>query len=81
MLGILAVVEDAFERGEERVDLGLGGQHYKLRFADRNDPVESTNLIPGGYTNDPDARPSDTAKDAEAATLRAADQHRTAVFE
>lgn len=53
MLGILAVIEDAFERGEERVHLGLGGRHYKLRFADRNDPVESTNLIPGGIRTIP----------------------------
>jgi CelD/BcsL family acetyltransferase involved in cellulose biosynthesis len=48
MLGILAVIEEAFERGEDRVDLGLGEQHYKRRFADGNDPVAWTILIPTG---------------------------------
>jgi CelD/BcsL family acetyltransferase involved in cellulose biosynthesis len=48
MLGILAVIEDAFERGEDCVDLGLGEQHYKLRFADDNDLVAWTILIPAG---------------------------------
>ncbi len=48
MLGILAVIEEAFERGEDRVDLGLGEQHYKQRFADGNDPVAWTILMPTG---------------------------------
>ena len=48
MLGILTVIEDAFERGEDCVDLGLGEQHYKLRFADGNDPVAWTILVPAG---------------------------------
>jgi CelD/BcsL family acetyltransferase involved in cellulose biosynthesis len=48
MLGILAVIEDAFARGEDHVDLGLGDQHYKQRFADANYPVASTILIPAG---------------------------------
>lgn len=48
MLGVLAVIEDAFERGETQVDLGLGEQHYKLRFADGSDPVAWTILIPAG---------------------------------
>jgi CelD/BcsL family acetyltransferase involved in cellulose biosynthesis len=39
MLGLLGAVEDAFERGERTLDLGLGEQQYKLRFADGNDPV------------------------------------------
>jgi CelD/BcsL family acetyltransferase involved in cellulose biosynthesis len=47
-VGLLAVIEDAFERGEDRVDLGLGEQRYKLRFADGNDPVAWTILIPAG---------------------------------
>lgn len=34
MLGILATIERAFEQGERDVDLGLGAQPYKLRFAD-----------------------------------------------
>jgi len=48
MLGLLAVIEDAFERGEDHIDLGLGEQHYKLRFADGDDPVAWTILIPAG---------------------------------
>ena len=47
-LGVLAVIEDALERGDERFDLGLGEQAYKLRFADGNDPVAWTILIPAG---------------------------------
>ena len=34
-LGILAAIEDAFSRGEQRIDLGAGEQDYKLRFAGR----------------------------------------------
>ena len=39
MLGLLGAIEDAFERGDQTLDLGLGEQQYKLRFADGNDPV------------------------------------------
>jgi CelD/BcsL family acetyltransferase involved in cellulose biosynthesis len=39
MLGLLGAIEDAFERGDRRLDFGLGEQRYKLRFADGNDPV------------------------------------------
>jgi CelD/BcsL family acetyltransferase involved in cellulose biosynthesis len=39
MLGILDAIEDAFARGEQRMDLGPGAQPYKLRFADGTDPV------------------------------------------
>lgn len=45
MLGILYAIEDAFARGERRVDLGAGEQHYKQRLADGNDPVAWTILI------------------------------------
>lgn len=48
MLGILDVIEDAFERVEEYVDLGPEEQQYKLRFADGSDPVAWTILIPAG---------------------------------
>lgn len=48
MLGILAVIEDAFERGQDVVDLGLGEQHYKRRFADGSAPVGWTMLMPVG---------------------------------
>ncbi|MHB1469468.1 MAG: GNAT family N-acetyltransferase [Solirubrobacteraceae bacterium] len=48
MLGILYSIEDAFERGERRIDLGGGDQPYKLRFADGNDPlVWSVLVVPG----------------------------------
>jgi CelD/BcsL family acetyltransferase involved in cellulose biosynthesis len=48
MLGILDAIEDAFERGEQRMDLGPGAQPYKLRFADGVDPVSWWVLIPPG---------------------------------
>ena len=48
MLGILDVIEDAFARGERRMDLGPGAQPYKLRFADGTDPVAWWVLIPPG---------------------------------
>lgn len=48
MLGILDAIEEGFERGESRVDLGLGEQSYKLRFADGSDPVAWTILTPVG---------------------------------
>jgi CelD/BcsL family acetyltransferase involved in cellulose biosynthesis len=35
-LGILAGIEDAFARGERRIDFGAGAQDYKLRFAGRD---------------------------------------------
>ncbi len=48
MLGILATIERAFERGERDVDLGLGAQPYKLRFADENYRVVWMILMPLG---------------------------------
>jgi CelD/BcsL family acetyltransferase involved in cellulose biosynthesis len=45
LLGILAGLEDAFVRGDRRLDLGPGVQPYKLRLADGNDPVAWTILI------------------------------------
>lgn len=42
---IVAAVEDAFARGEQRFDLGPGEQHYKRRLADGNDPVAWTMLV------------------------------------
>jgi CelD/BcsL family acetyltransferase involved in cellulose biosynthesis len=48
MLTILHTVEDAFARGERRIDLAPGEQDYKLRFADGNDPVAwSIIMLPG----------------------------------
>ena len=40
-LGILSAIEDAFGRGERRIDFGPGDQDYKLRFAGREDQVVS----------------------------------------
>jgi CelD/BcsL family acetyltransferase involved in cellulose biosynthesis len=48
MLGILDAIEDAFERGQTRMDLGPGAQPYKLRFADGTDPLAWYVLIPPG---------------------------------
>jgi CelD/BcsL family acetyltransferase involved in cellulose biosynthesis len=48
LLALAAAVEDAFGRGERRIDLGGGEQSYKLRFADGNDPVQwGRALLPG----------------------------------
>jgi len=48
MLGILDAIEDAFARGERRMDLGPGAQPYKLRFADGTDPLSWWVLVPPG---------------------------------
>jgi CelD/BcsL family acetyltransferase involved in cellulose biosynthesis len=46
LLTILVAIDDAFGRGERRVDLGPGGQHYKLRLADGDDPIAWRSLFP-----------------------------------
>jgi CelD/BcsL family acetyltransferase involved in cellulose biosynthesis len=48
MLGLLHAIEDAYRRGDRRLDLGLGEQAYKLRFADGNDPVAWSVVLPAG---------------------------------
>jgi CelD/BcsL family acetyltransferase involved in cellulose biosynthesis len=48
MLGLLGVIEDAFAHGWRQLDLGLGEQPYKLRFADGNDPVAWCMLMTPG---------------------------------
>jgi CelD/BcsL family acetyltransferase involved in cellulose biosynthesis len=48
MLAILQEIEDAFARGERRVDLGIGVQPYKSRFADADEPVAWTIVMPIG---------------------------------
>lgn len=45
MVGILSMIEEAFERGEQCLDLGVGDQPYKGRFADRDEPVAWTILL------------------------------------
>jgi CelD/BcsL family acetyltransferase involved in cellulose biosynthesis len=48
ILGILYAIEDAFSRGEQRLDLAPGNQPYKLRFADGDDPVAwALVMLPG----------------------------------
>lgn len=39
LLATTRTIEDAFERGDRRLDLGMGDQSHKVRFADGNDPV------------------------------------------
>ncbi len=48
LVGLLDTVEQTFATGERRVDLGVGEQAYKQRFADGNDPVAWSVLIPPG---------------------------------
>ena len=45
VLCLLATLEDAFERGDRRLDLAPGAQQYKLRMADGDDPVAWTLLL------------------------------------
>jgi CelD/BcsL family acetyltransferase involved in cellulose biosynthesis len=45
MLTILAAIEDAIERGERRLDLGVGTHDYKLRFSDSEDTLSWGGLI------------------------------------
>jgi CelD/BcsL family acetyltransferase involved in cellulose biosynthesis len=45
-LVILAAVEDAFQRGENRLDWGGGILDYKLRFANGDEPIEWVALFP-----------------------------------
>jgi CelD/BcsL family acetyltransferase involved in cellulose biosynthesis len=46
MLGICAGVEDAFARGERRIDFGEGEHHYKTRLADRDEEIAWIRLFP-----------------------------------
>jgi CelD/BcsL family acetyltransferase involved in cellulose biosynthesis len=48
LVALLAAVEDAFARADERFDLGGGTQDYKLRFADGQEPLEWTSVAPRG---------------------------------
>ncbi|HEX7292188.1 MAG TPA: GNAT family N-acetyltransferase [Conexibacter sp.] len=48
MLGILDAIEDAIARGDRRMDLGPGAQPYKLRFADGDEPLAWSVLVPPG---------------------------------
>jgi CelD/BcsL family acetyltransferase involved in cellulose biosynthesis len=46
MLAILEAVHEGFDRGDVQLDLGIGAQPYKLRFADGNDPISWAFLAP-----------------------------------
>jgi CelD/BcsL family acetyltransferase involved in cellulose biosynthesis len=46
LLAIAAAVEEGFERGEVRLDLGGGANPYKQRFADSDDPIAWMSLRP-----------------------------------
>jgi CelD/BcsL family acetyltransferase involved in cellulose biosynthesis len=43
---LAAAVEDGIERGDEWLELGPGGQHYKYRLADSEDAVAWVTLSP-----------------------------------
>jgi len=45
---VRTLVEDAFARGDRRIDLGLGEQAYKLRFSDGDAPVAWLVLLAPG---------------------------------
>src|SRR5215212_5867963 len=48
LVALLAALEDAFARADERFDLGGGTQNYKLRFADAQEQLEWARLSPRG---------------------------------
>ncbi len=48
MVGLLDAVEDAFERGSGQLDLGVGEQSYKQRFADGDDALQWAMLLAPG---------------------------------
>ena len=48
LVALLAAVEDAFERQDDRLDLGAGVQEYKLRFADGQEVLEWSSVVPRG---------------------------------
>lgn len=48
MLALLDAVEESFASGDEHIDLGLGSEPHKLRFADGDDPVTWTVLVVPG---------------------------------
>jgi CelD/BcsL family acetyltransferase involved in cellulose biosynthesis len=48
VLTILAGIEHAFDVGDQRFDLGTGGQEYKYRMADDDTPVHWSMVTPMG---------------------------------
>lgn len=45
---LAAAIEDGIECGDDRLELGPGGQHYKYRLADSEDGVAWVTLSPAG---------------------------------
>ncbi len=48
ILGIVAAIEDALQRGEAHCDLGPGAQAYKYRLADGEQRAEWLMMVPAG---------------------------------
>jgi hypothetical protein len=48
LLSMLAAIEDCFERGDRRLDLGGGRAELKSRMAESEDSLESFLLLPPG---------------------------------
>jgi CelD/BcsL family acetyltransferase involved in cellulose biosynthesis len=48
LLTIVAAVQDAFIRGERRIDFGPGAEPYKWRLADRDEQLAWITLLPAG---------------------------------
>ena len=48
MHSILYAIEQSWQNGDTRVDLNSGGQAYKYRFADQEDTLEWSTLVPRG---------------------------------
>jgi len=81
LLCLLDAVQDAFARGRRRLDLGVGEQPYKLRFADGDAPLEWAVLLAPGPRLPLSAARSSRAlvrSRARAAALRGLPQERVA---
>jgi CelD/BcsL family acetyltransferase involved in cellulose biosynthesis len=81
LLCLLDAVEDAFARGRRRLDLGVGEQPYKRRFADGDAPLEWAVLLAPGARLPLSAARSSRAlvrSRARAAALRGLPQERVA---
>jgi CelD/BcsL family acetyltransferase involved in cellulose biosynthesis len=49
MLVMLAGIEHAWQAGDDRVDFGAGDHRFKHRFADQQEPLEWSILVPPGH--------------------------------
>jgi CelD/BcsL family acetyltransferase involved in cellulose biosynthesis len=48
LVTLAVAIDDALVRGEERLDLGPGGQDYKYRLADGEEVLEHVTIVPPG---------------------------------